>query len=62
MFPHEVYGVLTMNSTKFETINMMEVLITKEIQRLANDADVTVFVRYADSSLKGGPLLSLIHI
>jgi len=56
MFPHEVYGVLTMNSTKFETINMMEVLITKEIQRLANDADVTVFVRYADSSLKGGPL------
>ena len=35
---------------------MMEVLITKEIQRLANDADVTVFVRYADSSLKGGPL------
>ena len=38
MFPHEVYGVLTMNSTKFETINMMEVLITKEIQRLANDA------------------------
>ena len=45
-----------MNSLEFETISMMEVLITKEIQRLANDADVLVFVRYADSSLKGGPL------
>ena len=45
-----------MNSKKFETINMMEVLITREIQRLAEAADVTVFVRYADSTLKGGPL------
>ena len=45
-----------MNSKKFETINMMEVLITREIQRLAETADVTVFVRYADSTLKGGPL------
>ncbi|MBG07109.1 MAG: hypothetical protein CMM59_23900 [Rhodospirillaceae bacterium] len=45
-----------MNSKEFETINMMEVLITKEIQRLAEAADVTVFVRYADSTLKGGPL------
>ena len=35
---------------------MMEVLITREIQRLAEAADVTVFVRYADSTLKGGPL------
>jgi len=35
---------------------MMEALITKEIQRLAADSDVTVFVRYADSTLKGGPL------
>ncbi|MEC7302685.1 MAG: hypothetical protein VXV97_09020, partial [Pseudomonadota bacterium] len=45
-----------MNSKKIETINMMEVLITREIQRLAEAADVTVFVRYADSTLKGGPL------
>ena len=45
-----------MNSKEFETINMMEVLISKEIQRLAEAADVTVFVRYADSTLKGGPL------
>ena len=45
-----------MNPKKFETINMMEVLITREIQRLAEAADVTVFVRYADSTLKGGPL------
>ena len=45
-----------MNSKKFEAINMMEVLITREIQRLAEAADVTVFVRYADSTLKGGPL------
>ncbi len=45
-----------MNSSEFETINMMEVLITKEIQRLASNADVLVFVKYADSSLKGGPL------
>tara|TARA_B100000676_G_C17976081_1_gene786199 strand:+ start:204 stop:620 length:417 start_codon:yes stop_codon:yes gene_type:complete len=49
-------GDLIMNSKEFETINMMEVLITKEIQRLAEAADVTVFVRYADSTLKGGPL------
>ena len=41
---------------KLETINVMEVLITREIQRLAEAADVTVFVRYADSTLKGGPL------
>ncbi|MEC8369805.1 MAG: hypothetical protein VXZ99_03190, partial [Pseudomonadota bacterium] len=45
-----------MNSKKIETINMMEVLITREIQRLAEAADVTVFVRYADGTLKGGPL------
>ena len=45
-----------MNPKKFETINMMEVLITREIQRLAEAADVTVFVRYADGTLKGGPL------
>ncbi|MEC7647843.1 MAG: hypothetical protein VX900_05760 [Pseudomonadota bacterium] len=45
-----------MNSKKFETINMMEALITREIQRLAEAADVTVFVRYADGTLKGGPL------
>ena len=35
---------------------MMEVLITREIQRLAEAADVTVFVRYADGTLKSGPL------
>ena len=45
-----------MNSKELETKNMMELLITKEIQRLAEAADVTVFVRYADSTLKGGPL------
>ena len=49
-------GDLIVNSKEFETINMMEVLISKEIQRLAEAADVTVFVRYADSTLKGGPL------
>ena len=49
-------GDLIVNSKEFETINMMETLISKEIQRLAEAADVTVFVRYADSTLKGGPL------
>ncbi len=49
-------GDLIVNSKEFETINMMEVLITREIQRLAEAANVTVFVRYADSTLRGGPL------
>lgn len=38
------------------TRDMMEELILNEIARLAKDADVTAFVRYADSSLKSGPL------
>ena len=37
------------------TRDMMERLILNEIHRLAAQADVTAFVRYADATLKGGP-------
>ena len=34
----------------------MEEMILREVRRLADAADVTAFVRYADATLKGGPL------
>ncbi|MEL0021938.1 MAG: hypothetical protein VW709_18905 [Rickettsiales bacterium] len=45
-----------MNGTDIGTKDMMEDLILNEIRRLAASADVSAFVRYADSTLKGGPL------
>lgn len=38
------------------TRDLMEQLIQNEIRRLADTADVTAFVRYADCTLKSGPL------
>ena len=38
------------------TRDLMEQMILREIERLAVSADVTAFIRYADCTLKGGPL------
>ena len=45
-----------MHSAENGTRDMMEHMILREIERLAVSADVTAFVRYADCTLKGGPL------
>ena len=45
-----------MNPDQFETRNLMEEMILREVHRLADAADVTAFVRYPDATLKGGPL------
>ena len=45
-----------MNPDQFETRDLMEEMILREVRRLSEAADVTAFVRYADATLKGGPL------
>ena len=45
-----------MHPDQFETRDLMEEMILREVRRLSEAADVTAFVRYADATLKGGPL------
>ena len=45
-----------MNTDRLKTRDLMEEMILREVRRLADAADVTAFVRYADATLKGGPL------
>ena len=45
-----------MNAPQFKSRDVMKELILREIKRLAHAADMTAFIRYADTSLKGGAL------